>query len=154
MGAIFIGSDPAFYEWCNDLFDYYWQRGGYFDVRKTTIVQDISQGKAGNLLCLQLNLEILSALTVTYTVVVDLIESPTPLSQYNNCYASSSYSCRYLNAKALARPDNQDTLLQLPDHKRDRMAASSRCAGKNLPSFQIALGKEKKREVIHNALSK
>jgi predicted transcriptional regulator len=38
MGAIFIGSDPAFYEWCNDLFDYYWQRGGYFDVRKTTIV--------------------------------------------------------------------------------------------------------------------
>jgi predicted transcriptional regulator len=38
MGAIFIGSDPAFYEWCNDLFDHYWERGGYFDVRKTTIV--------------------------------------------------------------------------------------------------------------------
>jgi predicted transcriptional regulator len=38
MGAIFIGSDPAFYEWCNDLFNYYWERGGYLDVRKTTIV--------------------------------------------------------------------------------------------------------------------
>jgi predicted transcriptional regulator len=38
MGAIFIGSDPAFYEWCNDLFNHYWERGGYFDVRKTTIV--------------------------------------------------------------------------------------------------------------------
>jgi predicted transcriptional regulator len=38
MGAIFIGSDPAFYEWCNDLFDHYWERGGYFDVRKTTVV--------------------------------------------------------------------------------------------------------------------
>ena len=37
-GAIFIGSDQAFYEWCNDLFDHYWQRGGYFDVRKTTVV--------------------------------------------------------------------------------------------------------------------
>ena len=22
MGAIFIGSDQAFYEWCNDLFDH------------------------------------------------------------------------------------------------------------------------------------
>jgi predicted transcriptional regulator len=43
MGAIFIGSDPIFYEWCNDLFDHYWERGGwerggYFDVRKTTVV--------------------------------------------------------------------------------------------------------------------
>jgi predicted transcriptional regulator len=38
MGGIFIGSDPAFYEWCNDLFDHYWERGGYFDVRKTTVV--------------------------------------------------------------------------------------------------------------------
>jgi predicted transcriptional regulator len=38
MGAIFIGSDSAFYEWCNDLFDHYWERGGYFDVRKTTVV--------------------------------------------------------------------------------------------------------------------
>ncbi len=38
MSALFIGSDPAFYEWCNDLFDYYWKRGGYFDVKKTTIV--------------------------------------------------------------------------------------------------------------------
>lgn len=38
MGAIFIGSDPMFYEWCNDLFDHYWERGGYFDVRKTTVV--------------------------------------------------------------------------------------------------------------------
>jgi predicted transcriptional regulator len=38
MGAILIGSDPAFYEWCNDLFNHYWERGGYFDVRKTTIV--------------------------------------------------------------------------------------------------------------------
>jgi predicted transcriptional regulator len=34
MGAIFIGSDPAFYEWCNDFFDHYWERGGYFDVRQ------------------------------------------------------------------------------------------------------------------------
>ena len=38
MGAILIGSDPAFYEWCNDLFNHYWERGGYFDVRKTTVV--------------------------------------------------------------------------------------------------------------------
>jgi predicted transcriptional regulator len=38
MGSIFIGSDPAFYEWCNDLFDHYWERGGYFDPRKTTVV--------------------------------------------------------------------------------------------------------------------
>jgi predicted transcriptional regulator len=38
MGTIFIGSDPAFYEWCNDLFDHYWQSGGFFDVRRTTIV--------------------------------------------------------------------------------------------------------------------
>jgi predicted transcriptional regulator len=38
MGAIFIGSDPAFYEWCNDLFNHYWERGGHFDVRKTTVV--------------------------------------------------------------------------------------------------------------------
>ena len=47
MGAIFIGSDPMFYEWCNDLFDHYWQRGGYFDVRKTTVVQSVSHGKVG-----------------------------------------------------------------------------------------------------------
>ena len=38
MGTIFIGSDPAFCEWCNDLFNHYWERGGYFDVSKTTIV--------------------------------------------------------------------------------------------------------------------
>jgi predicted transcriptional regulator len=38
MGAIFIGNDPAFYEWCNDLFDHYWQSGGYFDPRKATVV--------------------------------------------------------------------------------------------------------------------
>jgi predicted transcriptional regulator len=38
MGAIFIGSDPAFYEWCNDLFNHYWERGGHFDGRKTTVV--------------------------------------------------------------------------------------------------------------------
>jgi len=38
MSSIFIGSDPAFYEWCSDLFDHCWQQGGYFDVRKTTIV--------------------------------------------------------------------------------------------------------------------
>jgi hypothetical protein len=38
MSGIFIGSDPAFYGWCNDLFDHYWERGGYFDIRKTTIV--------------------------------------------------------------------------------------------------------------------
>jgi predicted transcriptional regulator len=38
MSAIFIGSDPAFYEWCNDLFDHYWERGGYFDVSKATVV--------------------------------------------------------------------------------------------------------------------
>jgi predicted transcriptional regulator len=38
MGSIFIGSDPAFYEWCNDLFNHYWERGGYFDPKKTTIV--------------------------------------------------------------------------------------------------------------------
>ena len=24
MGSIFIGGDPAFYEWCNDLFNHYW----------------------------------------------------------------------------------------------------------------------------------
>lgn len=34
MGAIFIGSDPAFYEWCSDLFNYYWERGGYFDIKR------------------------------------------------------------------------------------------------------------------------
>jgi predicted transcriptional regulator len=38
MGAIFIGSDPMFYEWCKDLFDHYWELAGYFDVRKTTVV--------------------------------------------------------------------------------------------------------------------
>ena len=38
MGAIFIGSDTAFFEWCSDIFDHYWERGGYFDPRKTTIV--------------------------------------------------------------------------------------------------------------------
>ena len=38
MSAIFIGSDPAFYEWCNDLFNHYWERGGYFDVSKATVV--------------------------------------------------------------------------------------------------------------------
>ena len=38
MSAIFIGSDPAFYEWCNDLFNHYLERGGYFDVSKATIV--------------------------------------------------------------------------------------------------------------------
>jgi predicted transcriptional regulator len=38
MGAILIGSEPMFYEWCKDLFDHYWERAGYFDVRKTTVV--------------------------------------------------------------------------------------------------------------------
>jgi predicted transcriptional regulator len=38
MSSIFIGSDQAFYEWCNDLFDHYWERGGHFDPRKITLV--------------------------------------------------------------------------------------------------------------------
>jgi predicted transcriptional regulator len=39
MGALFVGSDPAFYEWCSDLFDYMWERAeGRFDVKKTRIV--------------------------------------------------------------------------------------------------------------------
>jgi predicted transcriptional regulator len=38
MNAIFIGSDPAFYEWSIDLFNHYWERAGHFDLRKTTIV--------------------------------------------------------------------------------------------------------------------
>ena len=38
MGSIFIGSDQAFYEWCNDLFNHYWEHGGYFDPRRTTVV--------------------------------------------------------------------------------------------------------------------
>jgi predicted transcriptional regulator len=38
MSTIFIGSDPVFYEWCSDLFNHYWESGGYFDVRKTIIV--------------------------------------------------------------------------------------------------------------------
>ena len=38
MGALFVGSDPAFYEWCSDLFNHYWERAGPFDVKKTTIV--------------------------------------------------------------------------------------------------------------------
>jgi predicted transcriptional regulator len=43
MGSIFIVGDPAFYEWCNDLFNHYWERGGYFDPRKTTIVYRVFQ---------------------------------------------------------------------------------------------------------------
>ena len=35
MNAIFIGNDAEFYEWCKDLFDYYWSRAGYFDSKKT-----------------------------------------------------------------------------------------------------------------------
>lgn len=38
MGALFTGSDPAFYEWCSDLFNYTWERAGHFDVKKATIV--------------------------------------------------------------------------------------------------------------------
>jgi predicted transcriptional regulator len=39
MSALFVGSDPAFYEWCSDLFDYMWERAeGRFDVKKTRIV--------------------------------------------------------------------------------------------------------------------
>jgi predicted transcriptional regulator len=38
MNAIFIGSDPAFYEWSIDVFNHYWERAGHFDIKKTTIV--------------------------------------------------------------------------------------------------------------------
>ncbi len=38
MSSVFIGSDPAFHEWCSDLFDYYWTRAGYFDIKKTRVV--------------------------------------------------------------------------------------------------------------------
>jgi predicted transcriptional regulator len=38
MNALFIGNDPAFHEWCSDLFDHYWSRAGYFDVKKATLV--------------------------------------------------------------------------------------------------------------------
>lgn len=38
MNALFIGNEPAFHEWCIDLFDHYWSRAGYFDVKKATLV--------------------------------------------------------------------------------------------------------------------
>ena len=38
MNALFLGSDVAFYEWCNDVFHHYWERAGYFDIKKTTRV--------------------------------------------------------------------------------------------------------------------
>lgn len=37
MGAIFVGGDSEFVEWCSDLFDHIWARAGPFDVMKTKI---------------------------------------------------------------------------------------------------------------------
>lgn len=38
MGSIFLGSDCAFMEWCNDLLDYTWVQARPFDVRKARVV--------------------------------------------------------------------------------------------------------------------
>jgi len=37
MGAMFVGNDSGFVEWCSDLFDHVWARAGPFDVMKTRI---------------------------------------------------------------------------------------------------------------------
>ncbi len=37
MGAMFVGSDTEFVEWCSDLFDHVWARAGPFDIMKTRI---------------------------------------------------------------------------------------------------------------------
>ena len=38
MASMFLGSDPAFIEWCNDLFDHAWAQARPFDVRKVKVV--------------------------------------------------------------------------------------------------------------------
>lgn len=38
MGSMFLGSDPAFIEWCNDLFDYTWAQARPLDMRKVKVV--------------------------------------------------------------------------------------------------------------------
>lgn len=38
MGSMFLGSDPAFIEWCNDLFDHTWAQARPFDMRKVKVV--------------------------------------------------------------------------------------------------------------------
>jgi len=38
MDALLAGSDPAFCEWCADLFDHVWERAGPFDMTKVTVV--------------------------------------------------------------------------------------------------------------------
>ncbi len=37
MGAMFVGSDIEFVEWCSDLFDHVWARAGPFDIMKARI---------------------------------------------------------------------------------------------------------------------
>lgn len=38
MGAMLVGEDPAFVEWCADLFDHAWVHAGPADVKKAKIV--------------------------------------------------------------------------------------------------------------------
>ncbi len=38
MNTLFIGNDPSFYEWCVDMFDDAWSRGGSADIGATRIV--------------------------------------------------------------------------------------------------------------------
>lgn len=38
MGSMFLGKEPAFIEWCNDLFDYTWAQALPFDIRKVKVV--------------------------------------------------------------------------------------------------------------------
>jgi predicted transcriptional regulator len=38
MDALLAGRDPAFCEWCADLFDHVWERAGSFDMTKVTVV--------------------------------------------------------------------------------------------------------------------
>lgn len=38
MGAMMVGDDPAFIEWCADLFDHAWVHAGPADVKKAKIV--------------------------------------------------------------------------------------------------------------------
>ena len=38
MGSMFLGKEPAFIEWCNDLFDHTWSQALPFDSRKVKVV--------------------------------------------------------------------------------------------------------------------
>lgn len=38
MSTLFVSEDPKFWEWCSDLFEYYWQRSRPFSLEKTKVV--------------------------------------------------------------------------------------------------------------------